>query len=212
MKYENGFPYCEGASDLADSPVINALMIMFNVGNPINPIIYFVKGHPTRYPNGKTISEILPLCFSRDQNTMLAAAVFHGYRWVRTNKFSRIKPTWFAPNFVNEEEMKWQMPDPHSPSVYNHLRICYGLKPIKLFNLWFWLDIFYSCYVKPLAEPNQLIAMMMCHPNKMYLKYWLKHNKQWEKAIRDYWHQGLGAWRGEKELADRMVETLKGIK
>lgn len=204
MRYENGFPYCEGASDLADSPVINALMIMFNVGNYIHPLWYFVNGHPVRYPYGKTISETSPFCFSRDQNTMLAAAEFY-HPVIKP----RIKPTWFAPNFVNEEQMKWQIPDPHFPGVYNHLRICYGLKPIKLFNIWFWLEIFYSCYIKPLAEPNQLIAMMMCHPNKKYLKYWLKNNKQWEKAIKDYWCEGPGSWRGEPELAHAMIEKLR---
>lgn len=78
-------------------------------------------------------------------------------------------------------------------------------------NLWLWLDVLWSCFIAPMDEPNQLLAMMMIHPNPVYLQFWVAHNSKWEAAIREYWcSKTPGIYdRGEPEFAEWMIETIK---
>jgi hypothetical protein len=62
-----------------------------------------------------------------------------------------------------------------------------------------------------MSEPNQLLSMIyVAHlqGEKSYLKFWLKHNKQWREAIREYWD----GWREEKELSKLIIDTLTKTK
>lgn len=95
-----------------------------------------------------------------------------------------------------------------TPSQRNHLKICAELPRSWLGDMWFWFDVYWHCYISPLSEPNQLICMMLTHPNKSYLKYWVSHNSSWLKSIRYYWFEGPGAWREEPGLTVRMVTRI----
>jgi hypothetical protein len=98
-----------------------------------------------------------------------------------------------------------------SPSVRGHFNLCAGSKYKWFQNLWLWLDVLYSCFIAPMDEPNQLICMMMIHPNKSYLSFWFKYNKKWKDAIREYWcSKTPGIYnRGEPEFAELIIEAIE---
>lgn len=181
---ELGLPKDTGASDLQDSARLAGVMTVFEWPQKIPLVKYVIDDnfitkycrHPKEYKYD----------FSRDQALCLMAGL------AKQNHFQYVKK-----EFVDGKDL-------FSPSNMGHVRICQGLKPRWYQNAWLWFDVIYSAKVKPLAEPNQLLCMLVVHPDTKYIKFWLKHNKQWEQAIRDYW----SGWRGEKELADHMIDFL----
>jgi hypothetical protein len=97
-----------------------------------------------------------------------------------------------------------------SPSQRNHLRLCIGHQGSWFGRLWLKLDILWSAYVQPRAEPNQLLCMLMV-AGPSYVRMWKRHHRKWREAIRAYWCSGPGAWRGEPELAEFLIRKLEGI-
>jgi hypothetical protein len=95
--------------------------------------------------------------------------------------------------------------DIFSPSVKGHIKRCQGGKASWFQDAWLWLDVWFHAKVKVLEEPNQLLCMMMVHPDKKYLKWWCANNPHWEMSIDVYWR----GWRGEPELAELMIKKIK---
>lgn len=181
-----------GRFDYQDSARLIGLMILFGFeGYVQTKIVDYVQyhGYPLRHPKeGNRIK------FSRDQWICLVAGL--KVIFLEDHIFEYYEP----------ENGDWM-----SPSHRNHVRICQGYPSSFVGNLWFWLDVLWSCFIAPMDEPNQLISMMMIHPNLSYLRFWTKYNKQWEAAIREYWcSKTSGIYdRGEPELAELMIETIK---
>jgi hypothetical protein len=191
MRWQDGYPCDSGSTDGADSARLAGLMKLFKhpEASKFKTQDYFRNGEYLRHPVEGNKYKI-----SRDQMVPLVAGSFVGDR----NIFSTHLQYYNPPNG-----------DYISPSVRDHFRICAGGKPSLIGQAWLWIDVLWSVYIKPLAEPNQLIAMLMVHPNKSYLKAWCRLNKYWMASIMEDWCFGSGAWRGERELAELMISTIK---
>lgn len=195
MRWQDGYPCDSGSIDAADSARLAGILKVFNHPDCSKFSItdYYRYGSPLRHPidgnyfNGKYIS------FSRDQATCLFAGSI-SFRLISLSSIDLYRP----------ENGDWI-----SPSVRGHFKLCGGSSYNLFQNLWLWLDVLYSCFIAPMDEPNQLICMMKVHENKSYLKFWCKWNKQWANSIRNYWSENEGAWRGEPELAELMINTIE---
>lgn len=182
-----GLPKEFGASDLQDSARLAGIVTVFDFAKvDLRNYVIYVAGRPKycRHP-----SEI-KYDFSRDQAICLMAGL----------GVQRLY------GLVDQDLVDGK--DIFSPAHKGHIARCKGEKASWFQDAWLWIDVTYSAFVKPLEEPNQLLCMLMLAPEK-FLKFWLKHNKKWEQAIKDYWCEGPGAWRGEENLAQHMITVLK---
>lgn len=187
MRWDSlNLPIDNGASDRQDSARLAGILAVFDWPQYIPLHIYFREGDKkyVRHPEEDKYD------FSRDQAICLMAGFY-------SESMS---------HFVKKEYVDGK--DFFSPSHNGHVRICQGLKPRWYQKLWLWLDIIYSCFYQPMGEPNQILCMLMVHPDPRFLKFWLKYNKHWRDAIREYWCEKAGEWRGERELADHMIHVL----
>lgn len=191
MRWQDGYPCDTNSTDGQDSARLAGLMWVFDHPEKYQFDIsrYYTFWGYKRHPREENKTP-----FSRDQAVCLFAGFLKSYTRIYVN------PTYNPPNG-----------DWISPSVRGHFNLCGG-SSYKLFqNLWLWLDVFWSCFIAPMAEPNQLLCMMMCHANPFYLQFWITHNDRWEDAIREYWcSKTVGIYnRGEPEFAEWMIETIK---
>lgn len=181
----NGLPRDNGADDYADSARLAGLMALLN--HPQAPDLrdyvvedaYTLCRHPT-YPAND---------FSRDQLIPFLAGLCRrtGTTWGRD--YTKYKPS----------NGDWL-----SPSQQDHIRMCCYTTPTKLGRAWLWLDILYSCYVDPVAEPNQLIAMLVI-AGPRYLNFWKRHNPRWRASLQLYWC----GWRNEPAWCSFMIQALE---
>lgn len=202
MKFYNGFPREQGSTDFCDSARMAGILSLLEFNDFVMPN-YLDKYNNVVRSNQSNI--FFDKCFnptttSRDQIIPLVA----GLHKQNMNGITMIIKEWL-------KERKWICPngDILTASQKNHIMICANYEPSLIGNLWLWLDVLYSCFIDPLAEPNQLICLMKVHPNKAYLKFWCKWNKQWRNSILNYWSENEGAWRGEPELAELMIKTIE---
>jgi hypothetical protein len=217
MKFINRYPQIQGSSDLEDSSHLAGILAIFEHPEAVNCTKYvFVQ-------NGKLIYKRHPdsiYDFSRDQFILIAAGLIKQKAGLRVNL-----------DYVNGRDI---MP----PSVRGLVRIAHGKKPRFYQSLWLKGEIYWHSYLQPLDEPNQIIALCSVYGDK-YLKLWTKHNKLWKWSItfyfggysRDEFIEMLkadkkigffrkwflvryvldngGNWRGEKELAEFIIEKIK---
>lgn len=192
MKFDElGLPQDNGASDLQDSARLAGLMTVFNWPQRIDLEKYILSNVILSEKRYVRHPKEIKYDFSRDQTLCFIAGLYEIRRFDLVNK-----------NYVDGKDL-------FSPSHMGHFAICQGKKPTLLQRAWLWLDVYYSCFYQPMGEPNQLLCMLMVYPDKSYLKFWLKHNKVWRDAIREYWYMGAGAWRGEEQLAEHMIKVLE---
>lgn len=165
------------------------MLSLVDRGNAIDLSLYTNGVSYVRHPN---VSPFDPL-ISRDQIVCLFAGMWAKYHSIM------VDPNYQPPN-----------KDYISPSVRGHFIRCAGGKAHWYQDLWLIADILWSAKINPLAESNQLIAMLIV-AGPSYLKLWTMLNQQWKKSILDYWSENDGAWRQEPELANAMIETIKSI-
>lgn len=179
-----GLPKDTGATDLQDSSRLAAIMVIFKYPIQPNLSLYIdtTNNRYVRHPNEYVYD------FSRDQAICLLAGLYF------QNKSNLVNRA-----FINGRDI-------FSPSHTGHIKRCQNKKSNLLEDMWLWVDVAYSCFVKPMSEPNQLLSMLMV-ADKKYLKFWLKYNKKWKEAIREYW----SGWRGEPQLAEHMITYLEGV-
>lgn len=190
MRWQDGYPCDSGSTNGQDSARLAGLMKVFKHPESDNFHLswYVDKFNYFRHPK-----EINATPFSRDQ----ASCLFAGLCVSNLEYF-------VLQDYQPENDII-------TPSVRGHFIRCAGFKANWFQDLWLWLDVIYSCFIDPIAEPNQLLCMLMVHPNKAYLKFWCKWNKQWAKSVRDYWCENAGAWRGEPELAEIMIRKIQEV-
>lgn len=195
MIFDNlGLPKDMGASDLQDSARLAGLAVVFgfdltqNKRIPLEKYVMNIPAvgltHYVRHPLEHKYD------FSRDQAICLIAGLGAQGKKDLVNK-----------SYIDGKDI-------FSPSHRGHIKRCQGKKPNLLEEHWLWLDVLYSCFYQPMGEPNQLLCMLMLADPK-YLKFWLKYNKHWRAAIKEYWCEAAGEWRGERELASHMIAILE---
>lgn len=180
----NGYICVSGASDSEDSSMFVGMLATFDSSINIDFTKYInAEGKYQRCLNPR-------YDFSRDQYIPFIAGL-------KSRGLSHL---------VSQDRVTGR--DLISPSVKGHERRCAGLSANWFQDLWLKAEILYHAKVVPLNEPNQLISMLMIHPNKNLLKMWTTLNKQWKESILVYWSEGAGAWRGEPELAKSMINKI----
>jgi hypothetical protein len=192
MIFINGYPKVTGASDLEDSSHLAGILAIFDHTEAISckEYIFWELGDfiYKRHPESK-------YDFSRDQFICLASGLIKQ----GSGDFVDLK-------FVNGRDI---MP----PSVRGLVRIAHGKKPRFYQSMWLKAEIYWHSYLQPLEEPFQLIALCMTYDNfngnNNFLKLWTKLNNKWHWSIRRYLSELDGAWRGEKELAEFIIEKVK---
>ena len=188
---EIGLPYEPQASDKQDSSRLAGMMALFDWPQDFDMSKYVIK------ENGITVYCRHPLerryDFSRDQALCLVAGIYKQNR----NKLVKLE-------YVDGKDL-------FLPSHRGHFRRCALGWPNLIEKAWLWLDVLYHAHIKPLSEPNQILSMMYVayfQGEREYLRYWLKHNKQWRESILYYWAL---SYRKEVELADHMIKELETI-
>jgi len=191
---DKGLPRDTGATDFMDSSRLAGMVRLFDDKSKI-PIDLYVRTNMretkkyVRYPFVEN-----PYDFSRDQTLCLVAGLYKAGFSFLVNK-----------DYVTGKDI-------FMPSHMGHLNRC-AKKPVNLLQkAWLWIDVLYSTFVKPVNEPNQILAMMYIaylQGEKSYLKFWLKHNTKWKQSIKDYWEL---SFRDEKELSALIIAKLEQIK
>jgi len=192
MKFINGYPKVTGASDLEDSSHLAGILAIFDHPEAVECSKYVFAEEPKaiykRHPD--SIYD-----FSRDQFICVAAGLIKQGHSEYVNL-----------DYVNGIDI---MP----PSVRGLVRIAHNKKP-RFYQSW-WLkgEIYWHSYLQPLDEPFQLTALCMTYDNfngnNKLLKLWTTLNNKWHWSIRRYLSELDGAWRGEKELAEFIIEKIK---
>lgn len=182
-----GLPKDVGASDFLDSARLAGMLSLVDPQNLIDLSLYTNGISYVRHPNADPFDPPM----SRDQAVPLLAGM-----WAKKQSIM-VDPNYQPPN-----------KDYISPSVRGHFNRCAGKGSNVIEDLWLVADILWSAYVRPLDEPNQLIAMLIV-AGPWYLKLWTMLNKQWEKSILDYWSENDGAWRQEPGLANDLIRVIK---
>ena len=183
MRWQDGYPCDSGSTDGQDSARLAGLMRLFKHpdSHKFNLTMYCSEIGYLRHPVEGNIYK-----FSRDQAVTLFAGLSEKCKMF-------VDPNYNPPNG-----------DWISPSVRGHFKRCAYKPDTWLERQWLWLDVIWSSFINPMAEPNQLICMLMIADPK-YLRAWVKWNKKWKLAINAYWCD----WRDEKELAALMIKTIE---
>jgi hypothetical protein len=177
-----GLPKDNGATDYQDSSRLAGIMAI--VGHEKSPDCarYIVNGEYRRHPLEYEYD------FSRDQTICLIAGL------------------WAQGHYQMVDRKMVTGKDIFTPAHMGHFRRCANKKSNIIQDAWLWLDVLWSCFIKPMAEPNQLLCMLFVAESK-YLKFWTKYNKQWEKSISTYWN----GWRNESEISGLIIKKVKSI-
>lgn len=184
MYLDKGFVKIEGVTDLEDASVAAGMCAVFEY-----PIQFDITKHIR--PDGKyQRCDNSKYLFSRDQTICLVAGLLaKGYS-----------------SLVGLDKVDGH--DFFSPSARGHVRICKGLKPYWYQTLWFKMDLWFSATFKPDAELNQILTMIYVHPDRSLLAWYCEMNPLWNMAILNYWCQGEGKWRDEKQFAYHVEKKI----
>lgn len=207
MLFFEGFPRVTHADDLADSPVLNGMMVL--VDHPLAIPMHKYSSpnnEPVRFPAGKSTLENNPRCFSRDQTILYVAGFAKQYGK------SLFRPRLFAPNDMDEVTLNKKQPDMFSPSAYSHLKRCYSGEASFLGNFFLKIDCIYNGLITPLREQNQLQAMVLT-AGAEYVKFYCKWNPKWREATKLYWCDDRPNQynRGEPELAEMIIRKIEEV-
>lgn len=179
-----GFPRPQGASDFADSPHSAGVMWLCNHPDKPDPSKYVVNGKYIRHPSEKRYD------MSRDNALLLMYALYKAGR-ADLIDLSRIDGK-----------------DIFSPAVHGFVRIMKGQKPWPWQVWWFNRELETNWELQKLEEPFQIIAMCDVYGPE-YLARWTRANNLWLWAIRRYYSELDGRWRGEPEIAEMAISEIK---
>lgn len=201
MIWYEGYPRDNGSTDFCDSARLMGLIYTMKFSSGFSVKSYFNKhGSLVRCPVSDIDGDKCfdSATFSRDQFIpLIAGYCMLGDRFMADRMYLWLKArNWILPNG-----------DILSPSQIAHIKTCAGVKTSFFERAWIYLDILFSAYVQPMAEPNQLICMLVVAEK---VPLWKKLNKNWRDAILEYWCEGAGHWRNEKELAENIIRKLEG--
>mgnify|MGYP000694525597 FL=1 len=174
-----------GASDFQDSAMAAGMWVLFGM-EPDVDLSFYTRGRGKyhRHPNEYKYT------MSRDQTICLFAGL-----WAQ-KRFNLVDP-----GYNTEGDLV-------SPGVRGHFKRCARLDSNWFQDAWLMADVYAHAWFNPMGEPNQLIAMMMVADPK-FMRMWCRLNKTWRDSILFYWCAGDGAWRGEPELAEKMISVIQ---
>jgi hypothetical protein len=186
MKFINGFPKDNTATDLQDSVRLAGLMAMIGHKNEPDLLKYIVNDEVVRCPD-EYIYDL-----SRDQLVCFAAGLYMYY--------SRpLLPVTIGFLF---NKYKWRVSkDIVSPSVQNHFRIAFTGRSNWLGEKWLGLDLWYNSKLGPDTEQNQLIAMCATAGR---LKEYVRMTPWWKDSLRKYWGD-----RQEQEFCEQLIQFVE---
>lgn len=188
MKWDElGLPSDNGSTDLQDSARLAGIMVLFDWPQYIDLTHYVVVRNNgyyyVRHPNEYKYA------MSRDNSVCLMAGLYkQGHEML---------------NMMAKIDGK----DILSPSVKGHRRRCMAQQASWFQDLWLKLDIYWSAYIKPKAELNQLLCMLMV-AGPEWVRLFKKHHKSWEDNLLEYWAY---SFRQEPELAEHIIKKLREI-
>lgn len=195
MKYFNGFPADNGATDWMDSPRLAAILALFDSPDTISMKLYldYNTDKPVRCPG--LHNDLVD--FSRDQLVPYMAAMHKQGYYIRNRLiYEIIKQNYYrAPN----GDILF------TPSVLNHIRTCCNYPTNLLGDLWLRLDMYwqqFSSTWQKNVEPNQLLCMVII-ANKQQL--YKRIVKDWKYLVINYWC----GWRNEVEIADLITKGME---
>ena len=186
---ELGLPKENGASDKMDSARLAGLMASIGMKVQLSRYIKYLNHlnavgvrHPSEQParNYKN--------FTRDQLLCLVAGLYFNKEYstvddlrttIKLNNY-RCQNTEY--DYPGTTKSFPNGPDLLMPSHISHLRMCAGLNPTILGKIWLRAEIIYNAFVTPLAEPNQLICMLLVS-GVDDLRLWTRLNKKWREAL-----------------------------
>lgn len=188
-------PKDSGASDWQDSARLAGLMTLFNYPHSVELTAYIeVKKVGDYYP-WLTISKYVrhpvekKYDFSLDQAYCLMAGL------------SRRRRELCRADFVVGKDWK-------NPKFMGFVNACQK-NPVTLFQKFcLLLAILFHAYFAPKSEPNQLLSHLRVMPRK-WIQLYCHLNKQWREGLREYWYEGAGAWRNEKELCEWIIKDIE---
>lgn len=195
MQFDSyGYPRPNGASDFADSSHLAGILAVTEHPQAVNCREYVSfegafnkEGKPCKYVRHPLETRY---DFSRDQAILLMSGLIaQGH-----NEYVNLA-------FITGKDI---LP----PSVRGLVRIAQGKKPTLIQRAWLKAEIYWHGYLQPLDEPFQIIALCLSYGDE-YLKLWTSKNKLWRWSIYRYWSQLDGAWRGEPELAEYIVQFVE---
>ena len=197
MKFIQGYPREEGATDMMDSARLAGLVAMCEswIAVDLGP---YVQGYEAvRCPIGAPANN--PKNFTRDQLICLAAglSVQGNFKALAKLEEAAMVRGWRAQNTeydVPGSKKPWYNgADLLLPQDRYFLRMCQGFKGSWFGKLMLKAEIVFNGWFTPLREPNQLIAKcLICEE----LEFYKKTNKRWAEALHAYW----GGWRNEPYL------------
>lgn len=205
-RYVNGLPVDSGASDSQDSARLAGMLAIAGIDNHCSA--YMIDAGDsllvgTRHPTDEFNGANNPNKFSRDQTMCLVAGLpstlaydLYAGAKRRGNR---------AQNWQEDDgSRKWYGADWLNPFEMEVLEMRAGYR--RKLSLWARVIMLTELTLKRLfdskGEPNQLIA-------KCYIANELPTLKRlwptWREAINDYWC----GWRGEPELAAKLIERIE---
>jgi hypothetical protein len=183
---EFGYPKVNGADDWADSPHLAGILALFDHPQQVDCAKYVVPGRYIRHPNEARYD------MSRDQSILLMAGLWKQGKALLVNT-----------DYIIGKDI---IP----PSVQGMVRKIKG-KDYYFWQRWdFEAEFETNVTIQKLEEPFQVIAMCMVYGDG-YLARWTRENNLWKWAIRRYLSELDGAWRGEKELAEYVIQKIEGM-
>jgi hypothetical protein len=211
----HGLPKDTGASDYADSARLAGLMGTF--GHPDMTAekiaLYVIGDQGVRYPfvdPTGNLSSNNPKNFTRDQLNCLAAGLNVLRRPDLALKLYRAAQyrNWRGQN-TEADVIGSTKKFPNGADIFlfdtmSHLKTCAGQGPTIMGRINLIIDICFNAWVKPMAEPNQIMCLCKIAGPK-YVKLLRKLNKKLDAAIREYWC----GWRGEPEFAEFLIEKFQ---
>lgn len=196
MQFDSyGYPKVMGADDFADSSHLAGILAIVEHPQAIDCRKYVTFGAEltaisySRYPRQPIYD------FSRDQAICLMSGLIKQGHTEYVNL-----------DFITGRDI---LP----PSVRGLVRIARGKKPTLLQRAWLKAEIYWHGYLQPLDEPFQIMCMILTYDsfakNNELLKLWTSKNKLWRWSVRRYFSQLDGAWRGEPELAEYIIQFIE---
>ncbi len=210
----NGFPKPNGATDWMDSAHIAGLMAF--VGHEkmnMDILIEYVNtpdGSAVRCPYDHSgLDPANPKNFTRDQLICLLSGYYaYGADPVTDDLLNEAKKRRYRAQNTEKDipGSTKKFPDGADfldPSHIGYMKICAGHQENAFQKLWMKARIKISSKFSPMKEPNNIVVMSVAYG---YVDYLYQCNPKIEDAVRLYWN----GWRNEPELAEMIIQKLKG--
>lgn len=207
MKWVQGYPRDNGATDMCDSARLAGMMAIVDHVDEQYLANYVIGNEAVRCPVGDAAATN-PKNFTRDQLVCLAAGLWKQGREpvVEVLYAEAEKRGWHAQNteadVPGSTKPWWNGADWLSASDRMHLRLCMGQPADVGGLLWLRAEILFNTVFTPMREPNQLICKCLL---ANLLPFYKKVTPKWRDAIKQYWN----GWRDEPTMSFLLQDCVE---